>query len=503
MSMMSSGPNLLLIMSDQHAQRISGCYGDPVVETPNIDRLAARGVTFDNAYCPSPICLPARMSALTGRHPFRQSCWTNTDYLASDIPTMAHALGAAGLAPILVGRMHALGPDQLHGYVRREVGEHSPNWIGVPRHDMGPLANTNDPYHASISVSGAGLSAYEKKDVDVTASAVSVLREIAERRARGEARPFAVTVGYMLPHPPAVARPEDFRRYAGRVPPPQIPPAAADSEHSWIRWWRENREITATDSADAQRARAAYYALTSRLDGLVGQVIDALDECGLAEDTLVVYTSDHGDHIGDRGLWWKHTLYDESTKIPLIMSWPGHLPEGSRRTSVVSLIDLAPTLLEAVGAPALPNCDGRSFLGLARDPNAPWVEEAFAEYCTDSTPAWTGGMAVRQRMIRTERYKLNFYLGHPPQLFDMLEDPLEQHDLAGSPEHAAVRDALLARLLADWDPVRISAIMQAKERDKDLIGAWARAVAPQSSHMWEMGPGDNFLATNYRDTDAA
>jgi choline-sulfatase len=199
---MRERPNLLIIMSDQHAQRVTGCYGDPVVETPNIDRLARNGVVFDNAYCPSPICLPSRMSALTGRYPSHQNCWTNTDYLASDIPTMAHALGAGGYRPILVGRMHALGPDQLHGYVRREVGDHSPNWIGIPRHDMGELARTNDPYRESIVKAGPGQSAYEVKDHDVAASAIAVLEEIAAARASGSREPCALTVGVMLPHPP-------------------------------------------------------------------------------------------------------------------------------------------------------------------------------------------------------------------------------------------------------------------------------------------------------------
>ncbi|MGL4239712.1 MAG: sulfatase-like hydrolase/transferase, partial [Beijerinckiaceae bacterium] len=292
--------SLLLIMSDQHAQRIAGCYGDMTGVTPNIDSLAADGVTFDNAYCPSPICLPARMSALTARHPYRQRCWTNTDYLASDIPTMAHGLGAAGYAPILVGRMHALGPDQLHGYVRREIGDHSSNWIGVPRKDMGVLQDTNDPHRISVERSGIGQSAYEVKDEDVTASAIAVLDGIGAARRQGdEAKPFALTVGYMLPHPPYVARQEDYRRFDGRTPPPSIP--SPENEHPWLAWWRENRGIRDVGAEDAIRARTAYYGLTWRMDRMVGDILAALERNGLREETLVVYTSDHGDHVGDRG----------------------------------------------------------------------------------------------------------------------------------------------------------------------------------------------------------
>ncbi|HVL73003.1 MAG TPA: sulfatase-like hydrolase/transferase [Beijerinckiaceae bacterium] len=480
-------PNLLFIMSDQHAQRVAGCYGDPHGATPNLDRLAARGVTFDNAYCPSPICLPSRMSALTGRHPHRQSCWTNTDYLASDIPTMAHALGAAGYAPTLVGRMHALGPDQLHGYVRRTVGDHSPNWIGIPRHDLGPLAKANDPYRASIERAGPGLSAYEVKDRDVAAAAIAALEDFARRPDR----PFALSVGFMLPHPPYVARAEDFSRFSGRVPDPAIPPG--DPEHPWIAWWRENRGIADISMDEARRARTAYYALTWRMDAMVGAILGALESLGLSQNTLVVYTSDHGDHVGERGLWWKHTFFDESAKVPLILAWPGRLPEGERRGAVVNLVDLAPTVLDALGAPALPNADGRSFLAVARDEAAPWLDETFCEYCTDDTPDWTGGMAVRQRMVRTGRWKLAYYHGYPPQLFDLADDPQERRDLAADPRHAGIRDALLARVLAGWDPLDVSRRMEARIRDKALIGAWGRAVDPRSEYLWEMRPEHNRL----------
>ena len=486
--------SLLLIMSDQHAQRIAGCYGDASGVTPNIDRLAAEGVTFDNAYSPSPICLPARMSALTARHPFRQRCWTNTDYLASDIPTMAHALGAAGFEPVLAGRMHALGPDQLHGYARRETGDHSSNWIGIPRSDMGPLHNTNDPHRVSVEASGIGRSAYEVKDVEVTAAAIAVLDGIGAARARsGQAKPFALTVGYMLPHPPYVAGAEDYRRFEGVAPVPSIPPAQQGSEHPWLAWWRENRCIRDVGAEDAIRARTAYYGLTWRMDSMVGEMLAALERNGLSEETLVVYTSDHGDHAGDRGLWWKHTFYDESLKVPLVLRWPGRLPAGERRRQVVSLIDLAPTLLEALEAPALPNADGRSFLSAAQNGEASWLNEIFAEYCTDPTPAWTGGMAVRQRSVRRGRYKLNWYMGYPPQLFDLEADPLEQNDLAGSAAHQGIREALLERVLAGWDPVEIDRTMKQREADKALIGAWGRAVNPPSAYHWQIMPEHNML----------
>lgn len=488
---MTRRPNLLFIMSDQHAQQVAGCYGDPIVATPSIDRLARRGVVFDNAYTTSPICVPARMSALTARHAFRQDCWTNTDTLASDVPTMAHALGAAGYRPALIGRLHALGPDQLHGYVRREIGDHSPNWIGIPRHDMGVLTNTNEPERVSIAKSGPGRSAYELKDADTAAAAVAAIEDLGRRRGTDAERPFALTVGLMLPHAPFVAAPADYARYAGRVGPARL--RAPGHEHPWIRWWRENRQIVDVPEAEEVRARTAYYALVDRMDRMIGAILDALDAAGLARDTFVVYTSDHGEQIGARGLWWKHTFLDESIKVPMVLAWPGRLPEGERRAQVVNLMDLTAGMLDALGAAALPNADGRSLLGVARAADAPWIDETFAEYCTDATPSWTGGMAVRQRMIRAGRWKLVYYHGYRPQLFDLTEDPDEVRDLAEDARHAGVRDALLQRVLADWDPAAIDARMRRRVADKQLLGAWAQETKPESAYLWKMTPEQNRL----------
>lgn len=492
---MNKRPNLLFLFSDQHAYHVAGCYGDKVAETPNLDRLAAAGVTFEAAYCPSPICVPSRMSMLTGRHPSAQDCWTNDDFLASDRSTWPHALGSAGYRPILVGRLHAMGPDQLHGYAEREVGDHSPNWGGVARHDMGVLNETNDPHGTSVVRSGSGESVYEVKDRDVTRAAVACLDRIGAARRAGNDDPFAVTVGFMLPHPPYVATKQDYSRFVGRVPPARLSRGMLGSEHPWLAWWRSNRGIEEVEIGNSLRARTAYYALTYRLDAMIGEVLDALERNGLAENTLIVYSTDHGDQIGERGLWWKHTFYEESVRVPLIMSWPGKIPRSERRRQVVNLVDLTATMLDALGAPALPHAQGRSFLDVARDADAPWIDETVSEYCTDETPAWTGGMAVRQRMLRRESWKIVYYHGYRPQLFDLASDPDELRDLGDDPAYASVRDRLLARLLADWCPQDIDRRMKARRRDKDLIGTWARRTNPPNTYLWPTRPEQNRLDT--------
>ena len=273
-------PNLLFLFSDQHARSVAGCYGDSAALTPNLDRLAAQGVTFDHAYCPSPLCVPSRMSMLTGRYPFEQECWTNDDYLRSDAATWLHSCGAAGYRPALAGRLHSMGPDQLHGYAQRMVGDHSPNWGGVPRHDLGVLDKANDPWRESLDRSGIGQSAYQVKDVETAAAACGHLRAIAAAQRNGDTQPFCLTVGFLLPHPPYVAWREDYARFAGRVPAP-VHPEPPSPPHAWEAWWRENRGIADVDAEAVARARTAYYALVYRLDVLIGDVLQCLTDEGM------------------------------------------------------------------------------------------------------------------------------------------------------------------------------------------------------------------------------
>jgi len=487
---MADATNLLFIFSDQHARHVAGCYGDEVVATPNIDRLAAEGILFDNASCPSPICVPSRMSMLTARWPHRNDVWTNDDILSSALPTWPHAMGAGGRRPVLIGRMHALGPDQLRGYAEREIGDHSPNHPGQPYRDYGVLAGTNNPDPRSLKASGPGRMLYEAKDEDVTVAAVRWLRERAPQEAA--AGGFCLTVGYMLPHAPYVADPALFAKYAGRVPPPRLGPPA--DEHPFYAWWRENRGLCAASPEEVDRARTAYYALVDELDAMIGRVLAALEETGLMDDTLVVYASDHGDHIGERGLFWKHTFFEESVGVPLVMRLPGVLPAGARRAEVVNLVDLSQTMLEAVGAPQLPDADGRSFWSLAKD-GGDWRSETFAEYCTDAVPSWTGGRAVEQRMVRDARYKLVVFGCEPPLLFDLVDDPLETRNLAEDPAYADVRARLEARVLDGWDPAEIRARRTRMRARKDMLAAWARHVDPPNTHLWPFEASMNRLDT--------
>ncbi|MDX0422975.1 sulfatase-like hydrolase/transferase [Sinorhizobium medicae] len=476
-------PNVLFIFSDQHAQKVAGCYGDDVVRTPNIDRLAQEGVRFDNAYCPSPICTPSRMSMLTARWPHRQECWTNDDMLRSDVPTWLHRAGEAGYRPALIGRMHSIGPDQLHGYAERGIGDHTPNFAGIARFPMGVLEGTNEPDSVSLTQSGAGMAIYQRKDQDVVDAAAAWLRDKgAARNAAGQQ--FCLTVGLMTPHAPYVVDREAFDHYHGQVPPPRLD--VPQDEHDWHRWWRHDRGIGEVSDAVRDRARAAYWGLVQRTDEMIGQVLDALKEIGAMDDTLIVYASDHGDHVGERGLWWKHTFFEESVKVPLVMRLPGAIPAGESRDQVVNLVDLSQTMIEVMGAQPLPYADGKSFWAVACDREAPWENETFSEYCTDPVPSWTGGRAVQQRMIRSGSWKLSVYDGEPPLLFDLSTDPDERINRAEDPDCAEMFQRLSARLAHDgWRPETVAARMRERRAEKDILAAWAREVQPAQTHVWE------------------
>jgi len=492
MSANEAPPNLLYIHSDQHTPSVLGCYGDPVVSTPNLDALARDGAVLENTYCPSPICVPSRMSTLTGRHPYQNQVWTNRDILGSGVPTLAHAMGAGGYTPILSGRMHSLGPDQLRGYARRMVGDHSSNYWGGETPDRGVLEGTSGPRHVSLSKSGPGQSAYEVHDEYVAECAVGELNRIGIRRRAGIAsEPFSLTVGFMLPHAPFVARREDFMRYEGRVPSPRTKGPASDAaDHPFLAWWRRETGAVSVSEEEAMRARTAYWALVERLDSLIGRILRALRDNGLADNTIILYSSDHGEHLGEHGLWWKHTFYEESVRVPAILSWPGTIPSGLRFGGVVSSLDLGATLLDAMGAPSLPASNGRSLLPFVVGDAGAWENIAFSEYCTDEYGP-PGG--VRQRMIRRDEWKLIYHHDAPLQLFNLREDPTECHDRATDPGCAGVREDLLALVLDDWDPEEVRRQMLLNKSRAELIAPWARSTRPAESHRWQMTGAMNRL----------
>lgn len=494
---MSDRPNLLYLHSDQHSPFVAGVYGDPLVQTPHLDRLAREGVTLDGCYCPSPICTPSRMSALTGRFPYENRVWTNSHILDSAIPTLAHSMGAGGYRPALVGRMHSLGPDQLHGYAERLVGDHGPNNPGGRGVDHGELSGTAGPARVSLTKSGPGQSAYQVHDEDVTAATVHWLDRYAVRRRAGQApEPFSLSVGFMLPHQPFVARQEDYELYEGRMTMPRTPEPFGEHLHPHLRMWREACDIVDVPDEEVLRARTAYWALVTRMDHLIGQILEALRINGLADNTLVVYTSDHGEQVGEHGLWWKQTFYEDSVRVPTILSWPGQLPENERCERVCSGLDINATMLDALDCPPLPHSRGRSLLPVLTSPQtAEWEDVAFSEFCQDS--AGGGGpfpeQGIAQRMVRLGDWKLNYYDGQPSQLFNMTDDPREMNDRIDDPDCADIRQQLTARVLDGWDPDQVRQEMARRRADLPVLRDWAKYTQPDDACRWDLRPEMDYL----------
>jgi len=494
--MKKTKPNILFILSDQHAFNLIGSYGNKIIRTPHLDELANNGVSFDNVYTPSPICLPARMSLLTGKYPYKQNCWANSDSLASDIPTMAHSLGAVGYDPILIGRLHSIGPDQLHGFASRKVFDHSSDWYGGSEYSLGVLDKAQRPFKESIFNSGPGQMSYEILDREVTAETVKYLENFGSKNTETNKKPFLLQVGFMLPHQPYVANPELFTYYKDKVGPPRLKKALSGN-NDWLDSWREKTGLNEIKEEDEVRARAAYYALVETLDSFVGKIIKSLKENNLYENTLIIYTSDHGEQIGERDLWWKQTFYEESVKVPLIMSWKNKLPMKQRRHQILNLVDLTATIVDAGNGMKLPNIDGKSFLKIAMNNSKKLKNETFSEFCMDNSLSWSDLKEPHlSRMIRSDNWKFIYYHGYNNQLFNLKSDPDEMNNLSGLKEFSNIESLLLKKTLKKWNPKNIKKIINKKINSKKVLKAWAQSVQPPDQYKWETKVEDNWLEKN-------
>ena len=473
---MPDQPNILIIMSDQHSPHVIGCAGDPLVRTPNLDALAARGVRFENAYCASPLCVPSRMTFMTGRHCSDIDVWTNGCTLASDIPTFAHTLGAAGYEVVLAGRMHFVGTDHRHGFESRIIGDVSAHYPGGAGPNLGgiPRGSTGQSRPA-VEIAGPGRTAYQAYDDAVLEASREYL---GARSAGADHRPLCLVVGTVLPHCPFIAPKELYHYYHERVELPQVPDGYYENLNPGVRQWRERRGIHDLTGDEIRAARAGYYGIVEYFDGIVGGLLEALGDAGMADDTVVIYTSDHGESAGENGMWWKSSCYEASAGVPLIVSWPGNVPEGETRREVVSLVDIASTVADLAGAEPLPASAGQSIVPIARgDASTRWRDEAFSELCNC-------GRDPAMRMIRRGPWKLNHYEGFEPQLFNLDEDPHEFTDRAGDPACLDVREYLHSRILAGWDPHRADRVVMRRQRDRDALARWCQTVRPPDPDHW-------------------
>jgi choline-sulfatase len=446
-------------MVDQLAGTLFPDGPAPFLHAPSLARLAERSTRFANAYTASPLCAPGRAGFMTGMLPSRSRVYDNAAEFASDLPTFAHHLRRAGYATCLVGKMHFVGPDQLHGFEERLTTDIYPADFGWTPDWEHPDARIDWWYHNLGSVIGAGTAEITNQldyDDEVAFQAGSKLYDLARQ---ADPRPWCLTVSFTHPHDPYVARPRHWDLYANcpALDPTVAPIPFADLDpHS-------RRLLAAADHAafdirpeHVRRARRGYFASISYIDERIGELLALLDRLGLSADTAVAFLSDHGDMLGERGLWFKMSFFEGSARVPLLLAAPG-LPAG-RVDRPVSTLDLLPTLAALAGidpASVAPFADGERLDASARGPVP-------MEYAAEGS---------REPMValRDGPLKLALAAGDPPLLVDVAADPHERRNLAAEPRHAADLARLTAAIRARWDLARFDAEVRASQARRRIV----------------------------------
>ena len=484
-------PNILFVMFDQMAALSLPGYGHPLVKTPNLNRLAAAGTLFENAYCNSPLCSPARFALLTGCRPSRIGAYDNATELPSGIPTLPHYLRAAGYRTCLSGKMDFTGADQLHGYEERLTTDLAPSDFGwVP--DWTRPDAVQPWYHTLQSVAEAGPCDYTlamQYDEDAFFRAGQWLHQAA---GDADPRPFMLTVSIMHPHDPYQGPRRFWDLYdpaaidLPRVEP--LPPAARDKVGQRMYRLYDRGEIP-VGAREIRNARHAYYAMITYADDLLGQLLRKLELLGLAENTLVVATSDHGDMLGERGLWYKMNFFERAVRVPLILAGPG-IAAGRRIAQPVSHLDLLPTLGElAAGSTFAPTgrLDGASLAPALRHGEAP-VGEVVGEYMGE-------GYDHPVVMLRRDHWKLVYSRHDGAALYDLAADPLELRNLADDIAYEEQLRGLIAEIERRWDLDRIHAEVLESQGRRRLIH---RALTRGKLAPWDYEPRSDAAGLYYR-----
>lgn len=477
----TSVPNIVLIMADQLAAPALPIYGHSVVKAPHIAQLAASGVVFDAAYCNFPICAPSRQSMLTGRYATSIGAFDNACEFPASSPTLAHYLRLLGYDATLCGKMHFVGPDQLHGYSERLTTDIiGADFVLTPDWRDGENSNPAGATVRMVLQSGSCKRSLQiDYDDEVEHCAVQKLWDIA--RAPQE-RPFFLTISFTHPHSPYTAPEESWGRYKEEeIDLPCVPPILLERMDIASRWLQTQRHADRiTLGAEHIRAmRRAYYGMISYVDDKVGHIRRVLADTGLDRDTVVMFIADHGEMAGERGMWFKSSFFEWSARVPMIVSWPSRfMPR--REARPVSLVDLLPTLLDLASRGDMPAMaepiHGHSLVPLLEHADAPWAHPVISEFTGE-------GVRVPCRMIRSGRYKYIYTHGHPDQLYDLASDPKELSNLAARPECEGVVADLRAVALDGWDPDAIGERVLASQQRRLLVQS-ALHAAPGMSPSW-------------------
>ena len=479
-----SKKNIIYILSDQHNPFVMGNAGDPYVRTPNLDKLYENGTGFDNCYCSSPLCVPSRSGIMTGQLPSHNGVCNNMQALSSCNATLAASLTIGGYETVLSGRMHFVGWDQWHGFEKHLVGDITPDFVGEDNEAeiYGSFKRSSGQNLTSIRKSGAGNSAVLDYDLDVLNTACSYLE------TRCDDRPLFMTIGFYGPHCPYIAPKELYDYYYDILPEIDFPSKEErDRMHPAERKWFENRKIDEVSKADVRRIRAAYYSMVELLDSYVGRIIETVDRTLGLDNTLLVYTSDHGDNIGEHGYFWKTNFYDAAARVPMVFAGSG-IKKARRVKEVSSLLDLAPTLLDFSESDMLPSMDGLNLLPVLYGKEEMDQNRIAVSMCSDikgDNPSL---------MLRRGRYKYVSHAGYEmPQLFDMEADPHECLDIASMPENKAVVAEFAEIEKRYWNPDKALKDLADAKVNFRLMTKWFELVKPPVVGEWRGKPERNYL----------
>jgi len=456
--------NVLFIAVDDLKPNL-GCYGDPLAKSPNIDRLAAKGLVFTRSYCQQALCSPSRTSLLTGLRPDTTRIYELETHFRKTIPNVVtlpeqfkrHGYHTQAFSKIYHGGLDDPQSWTVPHWAPQRPGYATPEGLEIMerlrKEATAAGKNIQDRRQAP-----RGLP-WEAPDVPDNAladgatadKALEVLREVKDR-------PLFLAVGFLKPHLPFVAPKKYWDMYDKNKftladnpnPPKDSPPIAWTSWGELRAYYGMPKQGPLTDE-QARNMIHGYYAAASYTDAQIGRVVDELDRLGLRDNTVIILWGDHGWHLGDHGFWCKHTNYEQAVRAPLLISVPGQKTAGQKSDALVEFVDICPTLFDLCGVPLTDGLEGTSFKPLIENPQRPWKKAAFSQY--------PHGMKGRGQMmghsLRTDRYRLTEWLSKDKgegeiELYDYQTDPGENVNIAGRPENAELVKQLTKLLHDGW-----------------------------------------------------
>jgi len=438
-------PNILFILSDQHNASFLGCNGNELINTPNLNMLAAQGVLFENAYCQNPLCVPSRCSLLTGRYSKDLGIYENRHILESDSMTIPKVLSANGYKTCVIGKTHING-EQYQGYQQRPYGDlfgqaHQPD---PKRTEPAPDSGLGDV----LGNSGATGIPLPLTQTEICVSETA--KWLQTYVSQNDSRPFMLSVNFDKPHFPMKAPKKYVEKYAGKVKIPEFYPDYL--EKYAVPFVKKSFEVNGAwehygkDREIHEKALAAYYACVEWIDNAIGRILQVLEYLELAEDTIIIYTSDHGEMAGEKGAWQKSVFFDASSKVPLMMAWGSNFPAGQRRKEPVGLIDLFPTLCDLSGIKVPEECGGVSLKPLLFGDETLARKAVFCESVVLKVPEYAGCM------MRSGKWKYAYYLDGTEELYDMENDPGEWNNLASAEQYSHIVKEMNFEVLKFWKP---------------------------------------------------